>query len=87
MSRVTRRSGGHLDDIDVFSDLDNDFDFLGDMDASRHRAKGRVSAKHRAAWQRIDERRELEQLRAELADWEEWDLSLADEPVESADAR
>lgn len=87
MSRVTRRDGGHLDDFDVFSDGDNEIDFLGNANDIRHGPKSRSSAKRKAAWQRVDERREHEQLRAELADWEDWDVSFADDPLESSDAR
>lgn len=74
MSRLRRRTDGDLEDFDALHD-DIDVEFLADTAGDgRHRRHERA-AKHKAAWQRVDERNEIRLLREQLEDWDDWDAN------------
>ena len=84
MSRLRRRTDGDLEDFDAIHD-DIDVDFLGDpAGEDRGRQRHGRAVKHKAAWQRVDERREIRLLREQLEDWDDWGESWSDEAFEEA---
>lgn len=86
MSRIRRGTGGGLEDFDVLHDDDTDIDlFSGGAGASHAGSpRPRRGDKGKAAWQRVDERREIKALKAQLEDWDDWDGNWPDESRDDA---
>lgn len=80
MSRLRRRTDGDVDEFDAFQDGDIDIEFLADTAGA---GKQKRAAKGKAAWQRVDERREIRLLREQLEDWDDWDENWSGETPEA----
>ena len=57
-----------FDDFEPFADKDFDDDTRG-----ARAPKARGNARKQAAWQRLEEHKDVRRLREELEDWEDWD--------------
>lgn len=77
MSRLRRR-GGDLDDFDAYQN-ETDIDFLETAGEDRRGGRLERATKHKAAWQRVDERSDIRRLREQLEDWEDWGANWPDE--------
>lgn len=61
------------DDFDEFEPFaDRDFELNGGA-SSALGSRARAGSRRQAAWQRLEEQREVRRLRRELEDWEDWD--------------
>ena len=68
MSKVRRRSVENFDDADLFSDQDFDADeFIDEMEEKRSKRAARPG------WRRIEDLREMQLLRDQLQDWDDWE--------------
>lgn len=84
MSRLRRRTDGDLVDFDAIHD-GVDVDFLGDTAGdNRERQRHGRAENHKAAWQRVDERKEIRLLREQLEDWDDWGEDWSGKTVEEA---
>lgn len=64
-----KRESDDLDEADLFYDeqlnVDDFLETQGDRSARRQRA----------AWQQVEERNDVRRLRAQLEDWDDWELT------------
>jgi hypothetical protein len=67
MSRVKPTTDDDFDDFEAF---DKDFDVDADLLSS---AGEHARSRKQAAWQRLEQRKDVRRLREELEDWEDWD--------------
>ncbi len=66
--------------MDQLTDSESDVGLLADTAGhGKGGSQAGKGARLKAAWQRVDERKDAELLRAQLQDWEDWDPSRPDE--------
>jgi hypothetical protein len=72
MRKAKREMDDDFDEFEPFAD--RDFELDGGA-SSMLAAKNRAGSRRQAAWQRLEEQRDVRRLRRELEDWEDWDSS------------
>jgi hypothetical protein len=82
VSRPTHRTDAENADFDFLTDGDAEIELFADSAGGGKNARpSRKGIKPKAAWQRVDERKDAKLLRAQLEDWEDWDPRWPDGSV------
>lgn len=70
MSRAKRNTDDDCDDFEPFADKDFD---VGDLMPRPGAHGSKAHPRKQAAWQRLEQHKDVRRLREELEDWEDWE--------------